>query len=235
MPCGQAWAKRRSNIWHLDCFYWQSLTLHMDDGLKNVGVQLPWHTSHKALRTLSLTLPELPCIIAGDTKYSSTNQHLLHLSSGIFVACYSSLDNREVWERWMSLKQVLKAIYLTRVKNNNKSRFPPFLIGVILGAVCGGLLRLASPIHPDVVMLIAFPGDILMRMLKMLILPLIISSLITGKSFSGTWPSGSYSCSGFWVDHWISIHLKGWMESSMSFHFRAFVFLSLKWGQSALK
>nr|AEO52639.1 GLT1a splice variant [Rattus norvegicus] len=49
------------------------------------------------------------------------------------------------------------------------------VFGVILGAVCGGLLRLAAPIHPDVVMLIAFPGDILMRMLKMLILPLIIS------------------------------------------------------------
>ncbi|XP_076700456.1 excitatory amino acid transporter 2 isoform X2 [Callospermophilus lateralis] len=56
------------------------------------------------------------------------------------------------------------------------------VFGVILGAVCGGLLRLVSPIHPDVVMLIAFPGDILMRMLKMLILPLIISSLITGLS-----------------------------------------------------
>nr|XP_058161557.1 excitatory amino acid transporter 2 isoform X7 [Dasypus novemcinctus] len=56
------------------------------------------------------------------------------------------------------------------------------VLGVILGAVCGGLLRLASPIHPDMVMLIAFPGDILMRMLKMLILPLIISSLITGLS-----------------------------------------------------
>ncbi|XP_014448571.1 excitatory amino acid transporter 2 isoform X2 [Tupaia chinensis] len=54
--------------------------------------------------------------------------------------------------------------------------------GVILGAVCGGLLRLVSPIHPDVVLLIAFPGDILMRMLKMLILPLIVSSLITGLS-----------------------------------------------------
>ncbi|KAI1237967.1 hypothetical protein IHE44_0014064 [Lamprotornis superbus] len=54
--------------------------------------------------------------------------------------------------------------------------------GVILGAVCGGLLRLATPIDPDIIMLIAFPGDILMRMLKMLILPLIISSLITGLS-----------------------------------------------------
>ncbi|KAK6472765.1 excitatory amino acid transporter 2-like [Huso huso] len=54
------------------------------------------------------------------------------------------------------------------------------VFGVILGAVCGCLLRYASPIHPDIVMVIAFPGDILMRMLKMLILPLIISSLITG-------------------------------------------------------
>lgn len=53
-------------------------------------------------------------------------------------------------------------------------------LGVILGAVAGMLLRVASPIHPDIVMVIAFPGDILMRMLKMLILPLIISSLITG-------------------------------------------------------
>ncbi|XP_053304570.1 excitatory amino acid transporter 2 isoform X2 [Spea bombifrons] len=54
------------------------------------------------------------------------------------------------------------------------------VLGVILGAVFGGVLRLASPIHPDIIMVIAFPGDILMRMLKMLILPLIISSLITG-------------------------------------------------------
>ncbi|KAJ3596453.1 hypothetical protein NHX12_002860 [Muraenolepis orangiensis] len=54
------------------------------------------------------------------------------------------------------------------------------VLGVIMGAVSGMLLRMASPIHPDIVMVIAFPGDILMRMLKMLILPLIISSLITG-------------------------------------------------------
>ncbi|XP_041053493.1 excitatory amino acid transporter 2b [Carcharodon carcharias] len=56
------------------------------------------------------------------------------------------------------------------------------VFGVILGALCGGLLRYASPIHPNIVMIISFPGDILMRMLKMLILPLIISSLITGLS-----------------------------------------------------
>lgn len=76
-----------------------------------------------------------------------------------------------------------RAIHLTQAKQKFRY-FPLSLLGVILGAVCGGLLRLASPLHPDVVMLIAFPGDILMRMLKMLILPLIISSLITGKTTS---------------------------------------------------
>lgn len=113
------------------------------------------------------------------------------------------------------------------------SYFSPFLIGVILGAVCGGLLRLASPIHPDVVMLIAFPGDILMRMLKMLILPLIISSLITGKTTSlALGQSGSYSHSSFWIDHRFSIWLNRWMWSSVSFHFRALVFPVSKIGIS---
>ncbi|KAF5906580.1 inactive serine protease PAMR1-like isoform X1, partial [Clarias magur] len=54
------------------------------------------------------------------------------------------------------------------------------VLGVIVGSVAGVLLRFSSPLHPDVIMIIAFPGDILMRMLKMVILPLIISSLITG-------------------------------------------------------
>ncbi|KAK3527968.1 hypothetical protein QTP86_013083 [Hemibagrus guttatus] len=54
------------------------------------------------------------------------------------------------------------------------------ILGVIAGSVAGVLLRYASPLHPDVITIIAFPGDILMRMLKMVILPLIISSLITG-------------------------------------------------------
>ncbi|XP_030650307.1 excitatory amino acid transporter 2a [Chanos chanos] len=54
------------------------------------------------------------------------------------------------------------------------------VLGVVVGSVAGILLRYASPLPPDLIMIIAFPGDILMRMLKMLILPLIISSLITG-------------------------------------------------------
>ncbi|XP_072832779.2 excitatory amino acid transporter 2 isoform X2 [Pogona vitticeps] len=53
------------------------------------------------------------------------------------------------------------------------------IIGVILGSVFGGLLRLLPPLDSDLIMLISFPGDILMRMLKMLILPLVISSLIS--------------------------------------------------------
>lgn len=53
------------------------------------------------------------------------------------------------------------------------------IAGVVLGLVIGFLLRF-SEFSEDTIMLISFPGDILMRMLKMLILPLIVSSLIAG-------------------------------------------------------
>eukprot|EP00079_Xenopus_tropicalis_P037457 XP_017951228.1 PREDICTED: excitatory amino acid transporter 2-like [Xenopus tropicalis] len=52
--------------------------------------------------------------------------------------------------------------------------------GVLLGSLFGCLLRLLPPLDSNILILISFPGDILMRMLKMLILPLIISSLISG-------------------------------------------------------
>lgn len=51
---------------------------------------------------------------------------------------------------------------------------------VIIGVILGLLLRLAEP-SKDTIMVLGFPGEILMRILKMLILPLIVSSLITGK------------------------------------------------------
>ncbi|KAG7334645.1 hypothetical protein KOW79_001241 [Hemibagrus wyckioides] len=54
------------------------------------------------------------------------------------------------------------------------------VMGVIGGSVLGLLLRYIPELDSDMLMLVSFPGDILMRMLKMLILPLIISSLITG-------------------------------------------------------
>ncbi|CAJ0929523.1 unnamed protein product [Ranitomeya imitator] len=54
------------------------------------------------------------------------------------------------------------------------------IAGVLFGSLFGCLLRLLPPLDGNILILISFPGDILMRMLKMLILPLIISSLISG-------------------------------------------------------
>lgn len=53
------------------------------------------------------------------------------------------------------------------------------IISVILGVVFGILIRTQNP-SPRAIMLISFPGEILMNMLKMMILPLIVSSLISG-------------------------------------------------------
>lgn len=49
-----------------------------------------------------------------------------------------------------------------------------------MGAVFGMLLRYMKVRDNATLIMVSFPGEILMRMLKMLILPLIISSLITG-------------------------------------------------------
>lgn len=50
-----------------------------------------------------------------------------------------------------------------------------------MGVLFGMLLRYMLVTDSSVLTLVSFPGEILMRMLKMLILPLIISSLITGR------------------------------------------------------
>lgn len=52
--------------------------------------------------------------------------------------------------------------------------------GVFMGIILGIALRAAEP-SKEAIRLIAFPGDILMRMLKMMILPLIVSCMITGE------------------------------------------------------
>lgn len=89
-------------------------------------------------------------------------------------------------------KEVEEEQRVKMVDTSNKTRFQKFcdnfkdhllliltFAGVILGVILGFSLRAAN-LSSDTIMLIAFPGDILMRMLKMLILPLIISSIITG-------------------------------------------------------
>ncbi|CAG2103755.1 unnamed protein product, partial [Medioppia subpectinata] len=53
------------------------------------------------------------------------------------------------------------------------------VLSVVGGLVCGCLMRYAH-YDEDTIMLIGFPGDLLMRMLKMLIIPLIVSSLVAG-------------------------------------------------------
>lgn len=54
------------------------------------------------------------------------------------------------------------------------------VVGVLVGILVGFLARMGE-YNEDVVALVSFPGEILMRMLKMLILPLIISSMISGE------------------------------------------------------
>jgi len=53
------------------------------------------------------------------------------------------------------------------------------ILGVFMGFLAGFVCRLFDP-SPTTIELVSFPGELLMRLLKMLILPLIISSLITG-------------------------------------------------------
>ncbi|KAI1286667.1 Excitatory amino acid transporter 2 [Halotydeus destructor] len=53
------------------------------------------------------------------------------------------------------------------------------IASVVLGGILGAVGR-SGDFSDDTIELISFPGDILMRMLKMLILPLIVSSLIAG-------------------------------------------------------
>jgi len=58
------------------------------------------------------------------------------------------------------------------------------VIAVVLGTVLGFVVRLAEP-GDTAKMMINFPGNLLIRMLKMLIIPLIVSSLISGEYGEG--------------------------------------------------
>ncbi|XP_069704267.1 excitatory amino acid transporter-like isoform X2 [Periplaneta americana] len=53
--------------------------------------------------------------------------------------------------------------------------------GVLFGLALGFLLR-PLKLSPDAVMLMSYPGELFMRLLKLLILPLIIASLIAGSA-----------------------------------------------------
>ncbi|KAJ8676740.1 hypothetical protein QAD02_012527, partial [Eretmocerus hayati] len=55
------------------------------------------------------------------------------------------------------------------------------LTGVFLGAILGFGLRPLS-LSEDAIMLISYPGELFMRLLKLMILPLVIASLISGSA-----------------------------------------------------
>ncbi|EDV22168.1 uncharacterized protein TRIADDRAFT_50710 [Trichoplax adhaerens] len=63
------------------------------------------------------------------------------------------------------------------------------IIGVLVGVLIGFLVRMAHP-GEVAIKLVNFPGDLLIRMLKMLILPLIVSSLIAGLASLDAGASG---------------------------------------------
>ncbi|CAD5220155.1 unnamed protein product [Bursaphelenchus xylophilus] len=57
-----------------------------------------------------------------------------------------------------------------------------FTIGaVFVGVIVGFIIRKFDP-HPNTIVLLGFPGEILMNMLKLTILPLIVCSLISGMA-----------------------------------------------------
>ena len=53
-------------------------------------------------------------------------------------------------------------------------------IGVFIGIAVGCVVRNVNP-SDDTVTLISFPGELFMRMLKMLIVPILFTSVVVGK------------------------------------------------------
>jgi len=70
---------------------------------------------------------------------------------------------------------------LAWLKDGENLQIVMTVAGVLLGILIGFASRTAEP-SAGTISMISFPGEILMRMLKMLILPLLVSSLISGLS-----------------------------------------------------
>ncbi|VDL81577.1 unnamed protein product [Nippostrongylus brasiliensis] len=70
------------------------------------------------------------------------------------------------------------------------------LSSVIVGTVGGSLLRLLS-LDDDVIALIGLPGELFMNMLRAMILPLVIASLVSGVSMLDSRTAGKLSTRSF--------------------------------------
>lgn len=93
------------------------------------------------------------------------------------------MDNRRDWQP-QSWYQKNKLLICT-------------LLGVLAGILLGLALRSKHQHNADLILLIGYPGEIFMRMLKLIILPLIISSLITGTSSLSVTISGKLAVRTF--------------------------------------
>lgn len=80
----------------------------------------------------------------------------------------------------LSLKCALAGYFSIKIYTGELNNVPLLSIFVFVGIVMGLLVREYSKLSNLEKFYFAFPGEILMRMLKLIILPLIVSSMITG-------------------------------------------------------
>lgn len=99
----------------------------------------------------------------------------------------SSINSENLYTKNLTFLQLFKRSIL---KNG---LLVATIIAVFLGALIGLSMRHwqgSQPYSNDVISLIAFPGDMFLRMLKMLILPLIIASVISALASLDSTVSG---------------------------------------------
>ncbi|KAG5313787.1 EAA1 protein, partial [Acromyrmex insinuator] len=107
--------------------------------------------------------------------------------SGSHMSCVEEIEKmRKTSEEEIEAEAQHKVTALDRLQMviewmGNNLLLALTIAGVLMGLVLGFLGRLAD-FTPQSITLVSFPGELLMRMLKMFILPLIISSLISGMA-----------------------------------------------------
>lgn len=76
------------------------------------------------------------------------------------------------------------ALFILRAKEYVRSNVQLVLTvaGILLGFVLGAILNANAPLSHNAVQIIGFPGELLLRMLRMLIVPLVSASIVQGIS-----------------------------------------------------